>query len=500
MGSLPVDVCKKDATPNIWLKPVAFPSHVRCFFQFAKLLASHKLIVTVFCTKGNDETLGLHATLESWRSTEAIDIRLSYVEIEEPDFADGPDDPEQWAWVCRQQEERMDSILKHVSGVGQPTRTCVISDIWIPGVHESALKYNIPAWFFSAFSVGYIGATVYLSQLQAKGILKIPFSPLDTDSQEEYISIPGLPLLRLCELDHCSQFSSHPFHPLGKRNGQSLKKSEVIIFSTFEELESRAFRECKILVRNTAVEKKGETKKIYTVGPLFPLKSEGARSTADDPERHPCMKFLDGQADSSVLFVAFGSVWELPPEQMQEIAFGLEGSEKSFLCAFHAAAKTPQYPTGNIFDVISSDCISRTKERGLFVQGWVPQLQILGHPAIGGFLSHCGHNSFLESLGMGVPLLTWPLLCDQPMNARFVVDEIHAGLEIEKDPRGEKLVDRKEVEKKVRDLLQSEEGKAARKNAHQIRELALQSVAEDGSSYNNIRSLVTRIRGLAEWK
>ncbi|KAL2632422.1 hypothetical protein R1flu_017108 [Riccia fluitans] len=226
----------------------------------------------------------------------------------------------------------MESILKQESGLSQAKPTSVISDLWVPGVHESALKYKIPAWIFSAFSLGYTGTAVFLSQLRAKGIWKLPSSPLDIVSQEEFISLPGLPLMRVCEVDGVSAFSSNFVQQVAKRNGPSLKKSEVIIFSTFEELETRGFRECKMLVQE-----KKESRKVYTVGPLFPLTSEDGTSTADNPERHPCLKFLDGQADSSVLFVAFGSMWQLPPEQMQEIAFGLEASQQSFLCAFHPA-------------------------------------------------------------------------------------------------------------------------------------------------------------------
>ncbi|KAL3689225.1 hypothetical protein R1sor_015534 [Riccia sorocarpa] len=283
--------------------------------------------------------------------------------------------------------------------------------------------------------------------------------------------------------------------PLANRNGRIAYKFEVLILSTFEELESRAFLEySKYLLHNSAGKHNRKGRKIYTVGPTFPLTTTPAAKPTPNEERHPCLKFLDGQADSSVLFVAFGSTWQLPPEQMQEIAFGLEGSEQPFLCTLQPAAKTAQYPTGDVFDIIPPDCISRTKGRGLFVQGWVPQLQILGHPAIGGFLSHCGQNSMLESLSMGVPLLTWPSFIDQMMNARFVVDEIQAGLEITRDPRGSS-VDRREVETKVRALFHSEEGKQPRKNATRIRELALQSVSQNGSSYKNIQALVTRIRG-----
>lgn len=52
--------------------------------------------------------------------------------------------------------------------------------------------------------------------------------------------------------------------------------------------------------------------------------------------------------------------------------------------------------------------------------GWAPQTQILKHPATGGFLSHCGWNSILESVCAGVPILGWPSMAEQHTNARSV--------------------------------------------------------------------------------
>lgn len=60
------------------------------------------------------------------------------------------------------------------------------------------------------------------------------------------------------------------------------------------------------------------------------------------------------------------------------------------------------------------------KGRGMCYSGWAPQMQILKHPAIGGFLSHCGWNSVLESTCAGVPFLTWPFNSEQHLDARSV--------------------------------------------------------------------------------
>ncbi|KAL3689224.1 hypothetical protein R1sor_015533 [Riccia sorocarpa] len=178
MGSIPEERSKEEVTPNVWVVPLAFLSHVRCFLQFAKLLASHNLPVTFFCTKWDEKSLGLQATIESWRG-EGLDIRLRYIEMEEPNFSAGADDFQEWKLVFQRQEGWIDSILEHESVLAHSRPTCVISDLWVPGVHESAVKYRVPAWVFSSLSLCYTGSAAYISQLQDKGILKLPHSPLD---------------------------------------------------------------------------------------------------------------------------------------------------------------------------------------------------------------------------------------------------------------------------------------------------------------------------------
>ncbi|XP_074295689.1 UDP-glycosyltransferase 73B1-like [Silene latifolia] len=172
---------------------------------------------------------------------------------------------------------------------------------------------------------------------------------------------------------------------------------------------------------------------------------------------------------------------------LHEIAQGLDSAGHPFIWVVRSISWTP--PEG---------WEERVKGRGLVIREWVDQRSILAHPAIGGYLSHCGWNSVLESLSMGVPILTWPIGAEQPLNAKLVVNVLKAGLAMDStldEVREEGVVyGCNAISSGVKELMGEESGRLARKRAKEIGLMARNVVEKDGSSSKKLDELINSLR------
>ena len=151
-----------------------------------------------------------------------------------------------------------------------------------------------------------------------------------------------------------------------------------------------------------------------------------------------------------------------------EIWHGLVNSKKRFLWVMR-----PEMVVGkDNDDEIPTKLVNETKERGSMV-GWAPQEEVLAHPAIGGFMTHSGWNSTLESIVAGVPMICWPFFADQQVNSRFVSEAWGLGLDM-KD-----VCEREIVEKMVNDLMENRRDEFV-KSAENMALFAKKSVREGG--------------------
>ncbi|KAJ6324068.1 hypothetical protein OIU76_011383 [Salix suchowensis] len=194
-----------------------------------------------------------------------------------------------------------------------------------------------------------------------------------------------------------------------------------------------------------------------------------------------CLPWLDRQSPGSVIYIAFGSSSKFGQEQFHELAFGLELIGKPFLWVVRSDfidGISIEYPDG---------FLDRVTNLGKIVK-WAPQEKVLAHPAIACYMTHCGWNSAMESINMGIPMLCWPYFADQFWNKSCVCYGWKVGIEINPDENG--MVTRHEIKRKVDELLSDEGIKA---NALQLKELAQNHAHEEGGSSKNFRDFVAQL-------
>ncbi|CAH8327709.1 unnamed protein product [Eruca vesicaria subsp. sativa] len=353
-----------------------------------------------------------------------------------------------------------------------PQVTFMVSDVFLWWTLDSAAKFEIPRFAFSgmnSYSLA-ICSSVSVHQLFTK--------PGNVKSDTEPVTVPDFPWIQVKKCDLvpvCFEpDQSGPEFELLVDQLVSTEKSRGVIVNSFYELESKFV--------DYRVGFEGEPKP-WCVGPLClvnPLKPE-----SDKPS---WIAWLDRKREEScpVLYVAFGTQAEISTEQLKEIALGLEDSKVSFLWVTRMDVEEM---TGEL------GFKKRVKEHGMIVNDWVDQWEILSHGSVKGFLSHCGWNSAQESICAGVPVLAWPMMAEQPLNAQLVVEELKIGVRIQTDDGTLKgFVSREEVSRKVEELMEGETGKTMRKNVKEYAEMARKALGQGtGSSWKNLNSLLDEL-------
>lgn len=271
------------------------------------------------------------------------------------------------------------------------------------------------------------------------------------------------------------------------KEDQHIPQAYGLIFNTFEDLEGPTLSQMRTL-----------GPKVYAIGPLHahtmtrlaketsPVVVDSSTSSSIWKEDKTCITWLDAQPLKSVLYVSIGSLAVFTKEQFLEIWHGLVCSGSRFLWV-----RRPGSVIGLDLEFEApSELVQGTKERGCIVD-WAPQGKVLAHPAVGGFLTHGGWNSTLESIVEGKPMIGWPYFVDQQVNTRFVEEVWKIGLDM-KD-----TCDRGIVEKMVREIMELKKDEFL-KRAENLAWWAKTSVKEGGSSFEALDHLVKDIKSM--WK
>ncbi|GLJ25465.1 hypothetical protein SUGI_0487560 [Cryptomeria japonica] len=167
---------------------------------------------------------------------------------------------------------------------------------------------------------------------------------------------------------------------------------------------------------------------------------------------------------------------------------GLKESGQPFLWVLR-----PDIISSEISTCLPDGFMETCKSQGLVVP-WLPQLQVLSHPSIGGFFTHCGWNSVTESIALGVPMLGFPLWTEQYTNCKLMVDEWKIGLRLRGGHRDDKVIHREEISRAIRTLVASEEGKEMKNRIMALRDSARSAMKAGGSSQNNIEAFIEDLK------
>jgi hypothetical protein len=358
--------------------------------------------------------------------------------------------------------------------------SAIISDFFLGWTHLLARDLHVPRLVFSPS-----GAFALSMSFSLWRDLPQNDNPDDPNSVVSFPNLPNSPFYPWWQISHLYRDKKVEQDWEIIRNDFLFNLDAWgVVFNSFIDLELAYFDHVK---------KELGHERVWAVGPVLPIDSgsdngpeeRGGASTVSCLE---LTTWLDKREDSSVVYICFGSRTLLTTAEMDVLTSALELSGVHFILS----VRVPDERQGaKDCGKIPSGFIERVSGRGFVIEGWAPQLVILGHRAVGAFLTHCGWNSVLEGLVSGVVMLTWPMGADQYTNAKLLVDQL--GVAVRAAEGDEKVPEISDLVKVIKGSL----GRTKeRVQAEELRDAALRAIKENGSSQNQLDALVKELNGL----
>ncbi|KAI3722775.1 hypothetical protein L2E82_33856 [Cichorium intybus] len=436
-----------------------------------RLVTHHNLRVTILAV-----TTTITPTAQSQLLTPlTADIHLPVIQIPAADISSvvSPD-AKVVTNICVMMRETIPTIRNTISSM-DPLPDVLVGDIFSTESWVIADELRMPKYVFVTGNAWFTGLLTYSPVLDKEVIGQYV-------DQTEPFEIPGCKPVRPVEVVDPMLDRDDEDYRVYLELTVGVTLADGMLINTWEKLEPQSL---DALRYNEILHSVIKNKPVYTVGPITKnFKPVGLKSQV--------IEWLDKQPERSVIYVSFGSGGTISAEQITELAWGLEMSQQRFVWVVRPPAghvKDGSFfkfghsgdPNGE-YDYLPEGFVNRTQKMGLVVPSWASQVEILNHASVGGFLTHCGWNSTLESISSGVPMIAWALYAEQRMNATMLTEELKVALRPEVLSR-KKVVAREEVEKMVRGLMEGEEGKAMTENVKRLKEDAEEAMNENGSSY-----------------
>ncbi|CAL1354146.1 unnamed protein product [Linum trigynum] len=368
---------------------------------------------------------------------------------------------------------------------------CLVADFPFHWASESANKLDIPRLYFNATGSFAMCLCECLNRHQ-------PHTRVESDS--EPFLLPGLPHeIRVTRGRIPGEFRPevNDDDPSVKELRDLMLESEVtsygVVVNSFYELEPGYPEHYKHEMG----------RKAWFIGPLslsnkddMKHKAERGDSAAAIDRHESCLRWLDSKEANSVIYICFGSI-PIPfnADQLREIAAALETLLSRQISFIWVVKKEEWLPEGFEERITEGG-------KGLVIRGWAPQVLILDHGAIGGFVTHCGWNSTLEGVCAGVPMVTWPLQAEQFLNEKLVTDVLKIGVGVGAEEwsiqERKIIVGREEIQSAITRVMVGEEAEEMRSRARKLKEIAVMANEEGGSSYFDMKLLVQELTDLRD--
>ncbi|XP_052196288.1 linamarin synthase 2-like [Diospyros lotus] len=471
--------------PHVLCVPLPAQGHINPFMQLAKLLHSRGFFITFVNTEFNHRRLLRSKGTDEWAKGSNGFRFETMSEGLPPSDRDATQDPVALCEaVMNKCLDPFRQLLRRLysSEEASPPVTCIVADGVMNFAVRAAEEFGIPGvHFWTASACGLMGYIQY-SELTKRGIF--PFKDenfMNDGTLETPIDwVPGMHNIRLRDFPsfvRTTDPDDFMFYFLGE-SAQNCFKGSAIIFNTFDALEHQVLQAIS-----------SQFPRIYTAGPLSLLQKQltddqtQTRSQVHSlhlslwKEDTRCLQWLDQREPNSVVYVNYGCVTVMSEEHLKEFAWGLANSKVPFLWIVR-----PDIVMGESAK-LPPDFVEDIEGRGLLAS-WCPQEQVLLHPSVGVFLTHCGWNSMTESVCGGVPMICWPYFAEQQTNCRYACSEWGIAAEVDQD------VNRHEVERIVRETVQGESGRKMREKAVEWKRKAEEATAVGGSSYCNFDRFV----------
>ncbi|XWS43530.1 hypothetical protein CRYUN_Cryun16bG0111900 [Craigia yunnanensis] len=469
------------------LFPFMAQGHLIPMVDIGRLLAQRDVIVTIVTTPHNAGRVQKSVTraMESGHRIHLVQLQFPGKELGLPegceniDMVASIDDIVKIIKAAEMMEEAAQKLYEKLT----PRPNCIISDINLYYTSKIASKFQVPRISFYGFCCFCL---LCLHNIHSSKILE------SITSDSEYFTVPGLPEKVEFTKVQLPVSQDETWKEIFERMAEAEQASYGIVINTFEQLESSYVKDYRKVRKDKA----------WCIGPLSLSHKDdldkAQRGNKASINEQQCLKWLDSQEPSSVIYACLGSVDSLRPPQLIELGLGLEASNKPFIWVLRGndtAKEVEKWIKENGFE-------ERTKGRGLVILGWAPQVLILSHPAIGGFLTHCGWNSTIEGISAGVPLITWPLYGDQFSNEKLVVQILKIGVSLGvkkptvlgKEENTGVMLKNENIINAVEKLMdEGNEGIERRKRAKEFGDKAKMAVEVGGSSYLDMTRLIEDI-------